>query len=203
MKQSRTMSFVESIINIAVGFGISLFAQWSILPLLGVAINFRQNIAFAVIMTVISIARQFVLRRVFEALHIRRPLSPFMKAVVAERFRQIEEEGFDHAHDDGYEIGELAKAGSNYIYYASDPIPALCPPTWPWERRWWKPRGMRRDLVRGCALAIAEGEKLDRNRKAKPKIQGGYQPSESRPRGQPPHDGSSGVCKYDHPTARR
>jgi hypothetical protein len=70
------MSFVESIFNILVGFGISLGAQVVFLPLLGVEVNFKQNFIFALIMTVISIARQFVLRRVFEALHIRRPLTP-------------------------------------------------------------------------------------------------------------------------------
>lgn len=43
-------------------------------------------------MTMISIARSYVLRRLVEALHIRRPLSPFMQAVIAERYRQVEVE---------------------------------------------------------------------------------------------------------------
>lgn len=167
MKQTRAMSLVESLINIAVGFGISLAAQFFILPLLGVAISLTQNFAFALIMTVISIARQFCLRRLFEALHIRRPLSPFMSAVIAERFRQIEAEGWSIEHDDAHERGELAKAGANYAFYAGEDIPM--PSTWPWHRSWWKPQNFRRDLVRAGALIVAEGERFDRNRKATPR----------------------------------
>jgi hypothetical protein len=166
MKQSKLMSWLESLINIAVGFGISLLAQMYFLPLLGVNIDFHQNLVFALIMTVISIVRSFTLRRLFEALHIRRPLSPFSQAVIAERFRQIESEGWDHAHDDAHPVGDLAKAGGTYGHYAGSPLSwPTVPNTWPWSSEWWKPGGFRRDLVKACALIIAEGEKFDRNRK--------------------------------------
>lgn len=164
MKQSRLMSSIESLINIAVGFGISLTAQMFFLPLLGVEIAFHQNLVFAVIMTAISLVRSYTLRRLFEALRIRRPLSPFMQAVIAERFRQIDEEGWDTVHDDGHPHGELGCAGATYLLHAGTESKAV-PSTWPWDRDWWKPHGRRRDLVRGTALAIAEGEKFDRNRK--------------------------------------
>lgn len=171
MKQPKLMSFIESIINILVGFGISCAAQAVFLPMLGVPIPWDVNLAFAGIMTVISIARSFVLRRLFEALHIRRPLSPFMLAVVAERYRQIDVEGWTLEHDDGHEVGELACAGAAYVQAAtiteelqSDPEDEP-PSDWPWSRSWWKPVGFRRDMVKGCALIIAEGEKHDRNRK--------------------------------------
>lgn len=168
MKQSKLMSWLESLINIAVGFGISLTAQMFFLPLLGVAIDFHQNLFFALIMTVISLLRSFVLRRIFEALHIRRPLSPFMQAVVAERFRQIEGEGWSTAHDDQEHVaGDLACAGSYYARFAGNPERSEPPGGWPWSDRWWKPAGFRRDLVKGCALIIAEGDKFDRNRKRK------------------------------------
>lgn len=169
MKQSKIMSLLESVINIAIGFGISLAAQIYFLPLLGVAISLSQNITFALIMTVISIARSFALRRVFEALHIRRPLSPFMQAVIAERFRQIEGEGWSTEHDDAHAPGELARAGGCYADRAGLPGRSISdiPSRWPWSRDWWKPAGFRRDLVRAGALIIAEGEKFDRNRKAR------------------------------------
>lgn len=167
MKQTRIMSFVESIINIAIGFGISVGAQAIFLPMLGLQISLGQNLSFAVIMTVISIARQFILRRLFEALHIRRPLSPFMNACIAERFRQIEAEGWDSAHDDIHVRGQLAEAGGCYLLYAGNQVKV--PIDWPWEDSWWKPRDFRRDLVRGVALGIAEGEKYDRERKPKPR----------------------------------
>lgn len=170
MKQSKLMSLTESVINIAVGFGISLSAQMYFLPLLGVTVSFRQNLFFALIMTVISIARSYALRRVFEALHIRRPLSPFMHAVIAERFRQIEQEGWSTAHDDSHPVGELAAAGSCYAIMptwrrrADDNFGAEPPMVWPWSSEWWKPQDNRRDLVRAAALVVAEGEKSDRNR---------------------------------------
>lgn len=178
MKQSKFMSLVESIVSILVGFGISLTAQVYFLPLLGVSISFHQNLTFALIMTVISIARQFVMRRVFEALHIRRPLSAFVQAVVAERFRQIEQEGWSVEHDDEHHRGDLAIAGACYALATSrhgEPVVgpadhattvgAVPPAIWPWSMEWWKPTAFRRDLVKACALIIAEGEKFDRARK--------------------------------------
>ncbi|MDA9499296.1 DUF7220 family protein [Bradyrhizobium sp. CCBAU 11357] len=170
MKQSKIMSLVESVINIAIGFGISLAAQMYFLPLLGVIISFQQNLLFALIMTVISIARSYLLRRLFEAMHIRRPLSPFMQAVIAERFRQIEQEGWSTTHDDAHPVGELAAAGSSYAIMptwrrrADESFGPKPPIAWPWSLDWWKPQDNRRDLVRAAALVVAEGEKLDRNR---------------------------------------
>lgn len=35
-------------------------------------------------------------------------------------------------------------------------------PFWPWQRKWWKPKDPRRDLVRAGALIIAEIERIDR-----------------------------------------
>ncbi len=164
MKQSKLMSMLESIINIVVGFGISLTAQAFFLPLLGVEVSFHQNLMFALIMTVISIVRSYCLRRVFEALHIRRPLSPFLQACMAERFRQVDVEGWSIEHDDKHDRGEMAKAGATYLLFAGT-VSLTLPQTWPWDADWWKPAGYRRDLVRGVALGIAEGEKFDRDRK--------------------------------------
>ncbi len=164
MKQSPLMSLVESTVNIAVGFGLSVTLQGIILPMLGVPIPLTANLAFAVVMTGVSIARSFLLRRVFEALHIRRPLSPAMTAVIEERYRQIEVEGWSAEHDESHERGELANAGAHYAFYAGRDI--AMPTTWPWDRSWWKPQNFRRDLVRAAALILAELEKFDRRRKA-------------------------------------
>lgn len=161
MKQSKRISLLESTINIVVGFGISLGAQMIFLPMLGVPINHAQNFVFACIMTVISLARSFLLRRLFEALHIRTPLSPFMLAVIAERRRQVEAEGWSIDHDDKHPEGELAKAGGCYATHSIG-WKRTPPMLWPWSRRWWKPADFRRNLVKGAALVIAEGEKFDR-----------------------------------------
>jgi hypothetical protein len=191
MKQSKLMSFIESAINILVGFGISVAAQAIFLPLLGVHISLSANLSFAVIMTVISIARSFLLRRVFEALHIRRPLSAFVQAAIAERFRQEEVEGWDKAHDDEHDVGELASAGAAYAHKARLHLESThygidrhvsktyCPNFWPWDMEWWKPTGFRRDLVKAAALIIAEGEKFDRARKSR-KTERDYQVTDDR-----------------------
>lgn len=180
MKQSKWASMAESVISTAVGFGISLAAQIVFLPMLGVSITISQNITFAIIMTAISIARGYILRRVFEHFGIRSKLSPFVQAVIAERKRQIEVEGWDAHHDDTEHVpGALAQAGSAYARRAHvhlDPDTAgafaraprlFMPNEWPWESEWFKPTGFRRDLVKAGALIVAEGEKFDRNRKRK------------------------------------
>ncbi|WP_375782879.1 hypothetical protein ACE10Z_23485 [Bradyrhizobium sp. Pha-3] len=167
MKQSRFMSALETTLSTAAGFGLSLFLQWMILPLLvGVPIPLHTNLAFAAIMTVASLVRGFVLRRAFEAFHIRRPVSPFMSAVIAERFRQIEQEGWSTEHDDAHDRGELARAAGAYLLHAGTESKTV-PHEWPWDGSWWKPQGRRRDLVRGGALLIAEGERFDRARKGR------------------------------------
>jgi len=165
MKQSRQTSFVKSVISTAVGFGVSLTAQWIILPLLGIAASLDQNLKFATIMTVISIARGYLLERVFEFFGMRVKLSAFAVAVLSERQRQVSVEGWDAAHDDAHCIGELAMAGAAYAIGDRRGEP---PGIWPWSIEWWKPEGgLRRNWVKSAALIIAEGEKFDRNRKRK------------------------------------
>jgi hypothetical protein len=85
--------------------------------------------------------------------------------VIAERFRQIEGEGWSLEHDDDlHSPGQLAAAGGAYALHAGTES-TTTPHEWPWGSRWWKPSGFRRDLVKACALIIAEGDKFDRARK--------------------------------------
>lgn len=77
--------------------------------------------------------------------------------VLAERRRQIEEEGWTAKRDDKYKAGELAKAAACYAYGYR-----LAATYWPWDLSWWKPSNRRRDLVKAGALIIAEIERLDR-----------------------------------------
>src|SRR5437879_3248415 len=166
MKQSRQTSFLKSLISTAAGFAIGLGSQYFILPLLGVAISLHQNISFAIIMTAISIARGYLLERVFEFFGMRVRLSAFMQAAIAERRRQVDVEGWSLDHDDAHGAGDLALAGACYAESAGMERTRV-PSNWPWNDEWWKPAGFRRDLVRAAALIIAEGEKFDRNRRRK------------------------------------
>ncbi|MDD7908297.1 hypothetical protein PUV47_00050 [Pseudovibrio exalbescens] len=71
MKQSRLMSLIESIANVAVGYGVAVITQILIFPVFGLQTTLAQNLKMGAIFTVISIARSFALRRVFEAIRMR------------------------------------------------------------------------------------------------------------------------------------
>lgn len=66
MGQSKRVSFIEACGNTAVGYGINLVVQMVVFPLFGMHISFQQNIEIGLIFTGISIARGYILRRVFE-----------------------------------------------------------------------------------------------------------------------------------------
>ncbi|MCO7728360.1 hypothetical protein NJB93_17355 [Brucella intermedia] len=68
MKQSRTMSLVESLTNVAVGYGIAIVTQIVVFPLFGLSTTLAENMAMGAIFTVVSIARSYCLRRAFESL---------------------------------------------------------------------------------------------------------------------------------------
>lgn len=87
--------------------------------------------------------------------------------VQAERKRQIEAEGWTPEHDDAHSHGEMARAAACYALAGSsapnDGTAALLVSlAWPWDEQWWKPTSARRDLIKACALTLAEIERLDR-----------------------------------------
>ncbi len=63
--QSRLMSLVEALANVAIGFLIALAAQMVIFPLFGLVASFGEHLAIGALFTVVSIARSYVLRRLF------------------------------------------------------------------------------------------------------------------------------------------
>ncbi|MFC5385446.1 hypothetical protein ACFPLB_05620 [Aquamicrobium segne] len=70
MKQSRIMSLVESLTNVAVGYGIAVVTQILVFPLFGLSTTLAENMAMGAIFTVVSIARSYCLRRTFEGLRV-------------------------------------------------------------------------------------------------------------------------------------
>ena len=72
MKQSRLMSLVESVANVFVGYGVAVITQILIFPIFGLHTTLSQNMKMGAIFTMVSIARSFALRRVFEAIRMRR-----------------------------------------------------------------------------------------------------------------------------------
>lgn len=67
MNQTRLGSFIEAVMNTAIGLGINLVAQRFVFPLFGFHPSFATNLGIAAIFTVISIVRGYVVRRWFNA----------------------------------------------------------------------------------------------------------------------------------------
>jgi hypothetical protein len=71
MKQSRRMSLVESLANVAVGYGIAVLTQIAVFPFFGLHVSLADNLVMGAVFTIVSIARSFTLRRVFEEFRVR------------------------------------------------------------------------------------------------------------------------------------
>lgn len=89
--------------------------------------------------------------------------------VQEERRRQITAEGWTPEHDDEHADGQMAQAAGCYALHAGgigtdwpDGRQNGAALFWPWDKDSWKPTTPRRDLVKACALALAEIERLDR-----------------------------------------
>ena len=65
MSQTRVGSVLESIANIAIGFGINFAANLVVLPWFGFETSPRTAFDIGLVFTAISLARSYVLRRVF------------------------------------------------------------------------------------------------------------------------------------------
>lgn len=68
MSQSRTMSAIESVANVAVGYGVAVATQAAVFPLFGIHATAADHLAIGAIFTVVSLARSYLLRRIFNRL---------------------------------------------------------------------------------------------------------------------------------------
>lgn len=71
MSQSKVYSLIESLANVAVGFGVMFAGQLVIFPLFGIDIDIEKNVGIGVAFTGLSITRSYVLRRVFNRINER------------------------------------------------------------------------------------------------------------------------------------
>lgn len=156
MKQSRSTSLIKSLVSTGVGFVVAYLANMLILPFFGFDISHSANLILTCIYTAISIARGYALERLYEALGWRTRMSAFALAVLAERQRQIEVEGWTPEHDDGHHHSDLASGGAAYLLGNAA--------YWPWRDGYKNDHPQRRKYVIGAAMALAAGEHLDRNR---------------------------------------
>ena len=65
MSQTRRMSLVESLANIAVGYGVAVSSQVAIFPMFGIHIPLTDDLLIGAWFTAISLVRSFVIRRWF------------------------------------------------------------------------------------------------------------------------------------------
>ena len=70
MKQSRLMSLVEALANVAVGYGLAVVTQLVVFPWFGLPARLADAMGIAAVFTIVSIARSYALRRLFEAIRI-------------------------------------------------------------------------------------------------------------------------------------
>ncbi|WP_063588858.1 hypothetical protein [Achromobacter ruhlandii] len=91
-------------------------------------------------------------------------LTAAARDVLAERQRQVSNEGWAPERDDRYTTGDMASAAACYATQGRYhyPEPGEPGPNWPWAAEWWKPSTYRRNLEKAGALILAEIERLDR-----------------------------------------
>lgn len=70
--QSRKHSLLESVLNVAIGYVISLCVQIIVYPLFGASFTFAQNLELGAIFTITSIIRNYWIRRAFNSIMIGR-----------------------------------------------------------------------------------------------------------------------------------
>lgn len=65
--QTRTQSFIESIVNVLIGYMVAVASQIIIFPFFDIHIPFYENLLMGLYFTIISIARSYAVRRWFNA----------------------------------------------------------------------------------------------------------------------------------------
>ena len=66
--QSKRNSAFEAVTNVAIGYLVSVLANVLILPLFGYNVTISDSFAIGLAFTLVSLARSYVLRRVFNRL---------------------------------------------------------------------------------------------------------------------------------------
>ena len=71
MQQSRVMSFVEATTNVVVGYILAIATQLAVFPLFGLEAALGEHLAIGMAFVMVSLARSYLLRRLFEATRAR------------------------------------------------------------------------------------------------------------------------------------
>ena len=71
MKQTRKASLAETLLSTAIGYAIACTTQIIVFPWFGLDVPLSHNLLIGAIFTVVSIARGFAVRRLFEELRVK------------------------------------------------------------------------------------------------------------------------------------
>ena len=66
--QSRLLSLTEAVVNVVLGFIAALLTQMALFPALGFRLSMDRHLLIGAVFTLVSLARSYMLRRVFEHL---------------------------------------------------------------------------------------------------------------------------------------
>jgi hypothetical protein len=80
--QSKLDSFIEAWLNVLIGFGVSVLANFVIFPLVGIGASTTQIITVGIFMTLVSVARSYFVRRFANKYHAQ------IRAKIVEFFRK-------------------------------------------------------------------------------------------------------------------
>ena len=72
MSQSRALSAVEALANLAIGWLVALATQMVVFPAVGLQANLAQTLSVSGAFTAVSVLRSYAVRRLFEALARRK-----------------------------------------------------------------------------------------------------------------------------------
>ena len=70
MQQSRRVSLVESVLNVAIGYGVALLSQLLLFPVFDIHVALSTNLAIGAWFTLISVVRSYTIRRLFNNWHV-------------------------------------------------------------------------------------------------------------------------------------
>lgn len=66
MAQSKRGSLIEAVTNTVVGYALAVATQFAVFPTFGLRVGVVENLGLGLIFTAVSLARGYVLRRLFE-----------------------------------------------------------------------------------------------------------------------------------------
>jgi hypothetical protein len=180
--QSKWGSFIESVQNTAIGFGIQTVATYYLAPWFHMHPSVGDALGYGLVMTVISVARGWCVRRWHEYRRNKNTPPDFayiVEELATERVRHISGEGYTLEHDDEHVDGEIAAGAAAYCLAAANRIDGIgavqvnataIPGTrvdairkaWAWGMGSFKPTTARRNLIKAGAMIIAEIGRIDR-----------------------------------------